>query len=262
MPQGGDDDVSSPSTSSNLISTITLSDDDTAWWQSVAESCVRVTFAGFAGTLIGHAKEQQQQQAGGPLSTAEQDTRRRPVRKAPPRAFKRPKTNLPVAWGLGCTMFVLILETSRRTSPTTMLADHYADDERDDSATVPGPSSSGTATSTVPLMPREPTTADLYRAVWTAAGDFALGGTVAGMAGALAQRKRQLPRATAATPLWSLTLTGMCFGLFAGLIQGGADAGAIVIEHQKAENDRLLKEEEDMLMSEMNEDTTTATSNE
>lgn len=188
--------------------------DDTAWWAAVAESCVRVTFAGFAGALIGHAKEQQQKQ---------QHTIR-PIRRAPPRAFQKPRTNLPTTWSVGCMTFVMILETCRRVSPTSWAIDYT---QRNYLPDLPGSAA-------------EQDDTELYLAMVQSLGDLGVGGMVAGMAGAVAQRRRQTPALpTRSLSLLSLTGTGLGLGLLAGLMQGGVDVISLLLERmeQKANSE-------------------------
>lgn len=83
-------------------------------WEEMAESCVRVTMAGFAGSLVGLAKEQHRQPlevVAAPLPLQRSNARSRPRR--PPRLpMKTASTNLPMTWSLSCMLFAVVLESS------------------------------------------------------------------------------------------------------------------------------------------------------
>ena len=117
--------------------------------------------------------------------------------------------NLPGQWALSCLFFALCLETSRHLSPTRRLLDSWAD---------------GIEASTNP----EQSTAEVVEDSWYApfvasCGDYALGGAVAGLAGARA-RAASGGRSVAGGGSrlgWGLRVGGS-LGLLAGLFEGSA----------------------------------------
>lgn len=130
-------------------------------------------------------------------------------------------------------VFVAILETSRRYSPATVMADAapstattldvLPNNVKDYLSSL---SSSSSSSSSVQII--KPSAAMVQAALITMA-DYGIGGTVAGLAGALARK----------TAVGSLTLTGMGLGLLAGLVQAASDAAS------RYYNDSKVKEKEE-----------------
>jgi hypothetical protein len=110
-------------------------------------------------------------------------------------------------------VFVAILETSRRYSPANTIAE-----------TIGPKSSVQVVHQTTTRWWSADADAQQRRAGITIA-DYAIGGTVAGWAGALARR----------TALTSLTLTGLGFGIVAGCVQAASDAAAEYYYHHRHE---------------------------
>lgn len=179
------------------------------------ESIVRISLAGLGGRIVGmglEARRNQQQQ--------QQDTIRRQAfadshnpsrnhfRSFPPITMRNPgitmmgpQANLPATWALSCSIFVLILETSRRTSPTSRILASYLGDED---------------------FGRKRIGSYQHRALVTT-GDYAVGGMAAGLAGAVARK----------TPArWGLGV-GATLGLLAGLVQSAADVAEMYLKEQQ-----------------------------
>lgn len=227
--------------------------------QPVFESMVRVTLAGFGGSLVGLAHERQMQQQEEmskhsssslsaenknpqkyPASTAAASSTKQPTqsRTAPPHRHAPPSVthrrmlmvsknarSLPATWAISCTFFALILEVSRVMSPTNMLwqlADETKNPDRNEAATIVLSSSSGKqseAFSSKEVM---------MRMALTGFGDYTLGGAVAGLAGGMAYRTRLAQQQLA--PYTNMTLPksqqrgfllwGMGVGMALGMLAG------------------------------------------
>lgn len=179
--------------------------------EEVMESLVRISFAGFGGSLVGMAMEHQQQQLTAPQQ-----------QRLPPnvlrRAGKTSGTPMAWTWAVSCSIFVFLLESSRKTSPTTTLiqaVEHYQQ-------------MVSSSTTTVVSLPHYQTKA------LTTMSDMALGGSVAGLAGSTALRNRQftsglVPRNLA---MWGWSV-GLGLGLLAGIFQAAADIGDDYLLQQK-----------------------------
>lgn len=182
-------DADGPSTSTGTpTSTSKSTTNDKAWWVATAETCVRITAAGFGGSLIGLSKERQEQQHHSVSVIRQAARRHRPTR-----------TNLPVTWSLGCMVFVGVLESCRRSSPASNLLEHaqkYA------------------ALNHVQISVPETWSTPIAQQVAITIADYGIGGTVAGLAGALARR----------TSVLSLTTTGLALGIVAGIFQAASNA--------------------------------------
>jgi hypothetical protein len=196
--------------------------------QDTLESLVRITLAGFGGSLAGLA-QQRQQQPGTANSTSASATSSGTSTSSNNRRRQRPPTaslllnqknalgNQPRTWALSCMIFALILETSRRSSPTTSLLQSVRPSDEE----------------SLSWNLRVQNTAI------TAIGDYTLGGTVAGLVGALSTKAMQLPASILASkagrrPLmvWGLG-AGMSLGLVAGLFQAGIDVGNLYLEREQ-----------------------------
>ena len=177
--------------------------------QDSFQSLTRISLAGLGGSLAGASMEKRQQQQGHSLSAMHQPPRHHShsqFRNAPPApvgnasAFA-PRVNLPATWALSCSFFVLVLETARRTSPTTLILDRMTD-----------------MTAGV-----EQRLGRYQHAVLVASGDYAIGGMGAGLAATVARK----------TPMrWGLGM-GFTLGLIAGVAQGGFNAAELyLLDHQ------------------------------
>ena len=197
--------------------------------EDTLESLVRITLAGFGGSVVGRA--QQRQQAGmatssaASTSTSTSSNNRR--RQRPPMAAAQVNQinilgNQPRTWALSCMIFAIILETTRRSSPTTVLLQSVSSMDED----------------------------SVKHTAITAVGDYTLGGTAAGLVGALAgwtQKARttlsanamQLPASILSSKagrrpliLWGLG-AGMSLGFVAGIFQAGVDVGNIYLKREQ-----------------------------
>lgn len=197
-----------------------MAEEENEFLESLFESLVRITLAGFGGNVVGlayqHRQQLQQRQVTRPsmLSSAYKI----PPQKSSPLVKLLPRTNLPSTWGLACTLFALILETSRRVSPTNIFL------------------------STMEGYPTElPTAKNVQRTVLTTVGDYVVGGSVAGIAGAIAARRRTaniafpLPpavRSNSAFLFWGFG-AGMALGLIAGVLDASVAVGNIYLEQEE-----------------------------
>jgi hypothetical protein len=207
----------------------------TAYWEAVAESCVRVTLAGFAGSLVGLAKERQQQQQQ-PVEVLEahpQTPKRRNHARSRPRRPPRiaikaaASTNLPLSWSVSCMLFAVVLESCRRASPTDILWGL---------ATTSESSSRGSDSDSRSFDYL------VQRKAFTSIGDYTLGGTAAGLAGALGQR-RQISRNRPVTRFG--LATGLGLGLLAGTLQAAIDVGNLYLEQEQHAEEQRAREGED-----------------
>jgi hypothetical protein len=206
------------------------------YWEAVAESCVRITLAGFAGSLIGLAKERQghshtipnaaetlvqfQQQRNTAQGIRGGGGGYRP-RRPPPVPIKTASTNLPMTWSLSCMLFAAVLESSRRASPADLLWKLTAADN--DSLIKPTDSDRF----------RE----QAFRQAIVSIGDYSIGGAAAGLAGAVGQNRHLLTNRSLA--IRSGLLTGLGLGLLAGAIQAAIDIGnLLLLREQDHETDR------------------------
>jgi hypothetical protein len=251
---------------------------ETEWWMAFAESCVRVSMAAFAGSVVGLAKERQQDAGVEPpppppspgseqkysKSTMQQQQQQQQHRginhrryskarpRGPPRAAARraaPLANLPAAWAVSCGLFGLILESCRRASPTSAvfaIMDAAAEEEGGGGAPKGADTCSILDVPSPPPPPPPRTFHDkVVRQSLISVGDYALGGTVAGLAGALGkEQRRHFAQAASKTPvtLFGLT-TGLGLGLVAGAVQAANDiANLYYLEGKANEQDGLLAE--------------------
>jgi len=261
-PNGaGDDDTTADNIDNN----------DAPSLESLFESLVKVTLAGFGGSLVGlahrHYLQQQQQIDHFPAAddhrhqqqqTRKKDSKQRRFRIGPPRNVEAAATTtttshgarivvgrssaaaaarsstavsgIPVKWAISCMFFALILETSRTASPATRIVDAVLRQGDEDSNIGRNP----------PLTPSHDassTTQLLKRRALISTGDYAIGGTVAGFAGALALARNTRPSSYSATRpglvLWGVGV-GMTLGLLAGTVQAGADVGGLWATQQAA----------------------------
>jgi uncharacterized membrane protein len=195
--------------------------------EDTLESLVRITLAGFGGSVIGRAQQRQQAGMATTSSTSTSTSSNNRRRQRPPMAAARVNQinilgNQPRTWALSCMIFALILETSRRSSPTTTLLQSVSSMDED----------------------------SVKHTAITAVGDYTVGGTVAGLVGALAgwtQKARttlsanamQLPASILSSKagrrplvLWGLG-AGMSLGFVAGIFQAGVDVGNIYLKREQ-----------------------------
>ncbi|GKY95310.1 hypothetical protein MPSEU_000492800 [Mayamaea pseudoterrestris] len=203
QPEEGDHGVSEPIFTNEFV-------------QDSFQSLARVSLAGFGGSLVGYGLEKQQQQRPYDAAPIQQkayafDHNRRSrnsrnhFQSRPPATIGAGRSaashaNLPAAWALSCSFFVLILETSRRTSPTRLIL-HYAHEHN----------------ISIPLSSNK-----YQRQALISTGDYALGGIMAGLAATVARK----------TPVrWGMGM-GLTLGCLAGLVQAGLDVAEIYLLDQ------------------------------
>jgi hypothetical protein len=208
------------------------------------ESIVRITLAGFGGSVVGLA--QQRQQPGTATSSASNSTTsaNNRNRQRPPMAAARVSQmstvgNQPRTWALSCMIFALILETSRRSSPTTAILQ----------------SASSSDEESLSFNDR------MKRKAGTTIGDYAIGGTAAGLVGALAgwtQNARtmlsanamQIPASILSSKagrrpllIWGLG-AGMSLGLVAGFFQAGIDGLSMYLQREQEQSKQSEQRDE------------------
>ena len=194
----------------------------------VIDSCIRVTLASFGGALAGYgvgARREEMRVQGftnaqtklalpdrslSPSTRMELSTKTH-ARQAPPmkpQDLPSPKKILARSWGMSCFLFAFLLETSRIASPTTVLFKEM------DMLTLRG---------------EDDVERLMLRKGLAAVGDYALGGTLAGISGARAWTTgyaRVLPS------LLRGAFYGTLLGIAGGLVQAGIDVIEVMEEHQ------------------------------
>ena len=254
--------------------------DDEDWstveyWEGVAESVVRITAAGFAGSLIGLAKERLHQTQPPhnetPYTSSTSATtskvlvfeppnsstpditskKRLSLSKTLPRlppqlpiqaksASAAAMTNLPIVWSISFILFTTILESCRLLSPTNVILrmidsepiDKYSHIEND--------------TERTPINFHY----KVQRTAITSFGDYVLGGTMAGLAGAIGQRRQQrfqqtqLPIASRVPTTRFGLATGFGLGIIVGTFQAAIDVSNIYLREQERQNYELRKQQE------------------
>jgi hypothetical protein len=173
--------------------------------QDSFQSLVRVSLAGLGGGIVGMGveKSHQQRQEETRLAIHERHRASR-GRFVPSTAIAKTRsvatrTTLPANWTLSCSFFVLILETARRTSPTSWALQNLSDDSA-------------------------LTTNKYKEAALVSTGNYALGGMVAGLAATVARK----------TPMrWGVGM-GLALGCVAGIVQAGVDVAELYLLDQQA----------------------------
>jgi hypothetical protein len=201
------------------------------YWEAIAESCVRITLAGFAGSLIGLAKERQgysnampdaaetlvqlQQQRNATQGIRGGGVRGYRPRRPPPVPIKTASTNLPMTWSLSCMLFAAVLESSRRASPADLLWKLTVSDDK----------------SLVESTDSDRFQEQAFRQAIVSMGDYSVGGAAAGLAGAVGQNRHLLTNRSLA--IRSGLLTGLGLGLLAGAIQAAIDIGNFLLMREQ-----------------------------
>lgn len=239
------------------------------YWEGVAESVVRVTAAGFAGSLIGLAKERlyQTQQSSTPYSSTTVTSKvfvyeppntstpakilkpnvslsktlpRRPPQlpiQATTSAATSAMTNLPIVWSISCMLFTIILESCRISSPTNAALQLL------NTETTP---TSSPAEHDIPA--RIEFQHQIQCTAITSFGDYTLGGTIAGLAGAIGQRRHQHQKATIPianripTARFGLA-TGFGLGVIAGTFQAAIDVSNLYLKEQERRDNEIRQEQ-------------------
>jgi hypothetical protein len=215
-------------------------------WKRLSETCVRVTAAGFFGSLVGLSREYRDQ------AVVEVMTPR--PRRGPPRAAIRPLSHkLPLSWAISCMTFAAVLESCRWSSPVGWMLEYYdsmhnhtpPDDElREKEQHQDNPS-----------LEKQMVTVAI-----TSIGDYAIGGLVAGLAGAVGHERQivQLYNTGGVTVVRpKMKLFGMIMGITLGMIAGCAQAAYDVVElyaNRQSEAQQNVDEQESLESNEREED--------
>jgi hypothetical protein len=201
--------------------------DATELLEQAVESVVRITLAGFGGSMIGLSQERRLESlrvVSGAAAAAAARRKRAPV--------AAPLSNLPVTWAISCMSFCILLETCRNVSPTSWLLNQFliVDDDVN----------TGGQPEQDPLQQQQqergwpyPTLTGLSRkntkSTVRTVGDFTIGGAIAGMVGSFgrnAHLRHRLPSAVFKGPQRFFGLVpGVTLGFAAGLLQASIDIG-------------------------------------
>jgi hypothetical protein len=186
---------------------VTESDDelDVQRFEPLMESIVRVTLAGLGGSLVGLSQEKKFESMRVVTGAASAAAARR---KRSPSA---PISNLPLTWAISCMTFCVIIETSRLTSPTSLVWTALRRDESSLDTSLSAP----------------------IRTI----GDYTFGGAVGGIAGSFGRNthlRQRLPSAMFKGPrrFFGL-LPGMVLGFAAGVLQASTDYGVVYLESMR-----------------------------
>jgi hypothetical protein len=186
---------------------VTESDDelDVQRFEPLMESIVRVTLAGLGGSLVGLSQEKKFESMRVVTGAASAAAARR---KRSPSA---PISNLPLTWAISCMTFCVIIETSRLTSPTSLVWTALGRDESSLDTSLSAP----------------------IRTIV----DYTFGGAVGGIAGSFGRNthlRQRLPSAMFKGPrrFFGL-LPGMVLGFAAGVLQASTDYGVVYLESMR-----------------------------
>jgi hypothetical protein len=171
-------------------------------FEPLMESIVRVTLAGLGGSLVGLSQEKKFESMRVVTGAASAAAARR---KRSPSA---PMSNLPLTWAISCMTFCVIIETSRLTSPTSLVWTALGRDENSLDTSLSAP----------------------IRTI----GDYTFGGAVGGIAGSFGRNthlRQRLPSAMFKGPrrFFGL-LPGAALGFAAGVLQASTDYGVAYLE--------------------------------
>ena len=194
------------------------------------ESASKITLATFGGALVGHALDQRQRlsQRTGPSTPSLKRTG--PPRKSGSGARIIPSHIAAKSWALSCMFFATILETSRHSSPTSFLWKLLPQGDTEQTSLLKEDSS---------WIPR----------AFITVGDYVIGGSVAGLAGAYSSRpqptsvhpqqstqKLRLPQSILQSGRRPLILFGVGMGAALGFLAGSIEALNIYLEETAASN--------------------------
>jgi hypothetical protein len=185
---------------------------------TVMESVVRVTLAGFGGSIVGLSMEKRLEAMR--VTTAAGLTAAARRKRSPSANL----INLPLTWGFSCMIFCMIVDTCRLTSPATRMYQNVGGREglqviKDDkTGAVPG-------------------TEFIYTPAITVV-DYAIGGAMAGMAGSFGRRmhfRNSIARMQGSRKFFGI-LPGLAFGIVAGCLQAGTDYGTVLAVRASTSN--------------------------
>lgn len=198
----------------------TLSSASFADINNVMESVVRVTLAGFGGSIVGLSLEKRLESMR--VTTAAGLTAAARRKRSPSANL----VNLPLTWGFSCMMFCLIIETCRLTSPATWMSQNvgrvigvhvqFSNDDK---------------TGTVSLT-------ESMKAPVITVVDYAIGGAVAGLAGSFGRRmhfRNSIARMQGSRKFFGV-LPGITFGIVAGCLQAATDYGTVLAVRASTSN--------------------------
>jgi hypothetical protein len=274
--------------------TLTTADDEnlSTWstveyWEGVAESVVRVTAAGFAGSLIGLAKERLHQpvetiipssssskvlvyEQSGNAQKSVTTRRTLTLPRRPPQIHMSTSikstsmTNLPIMWSISCMLFTIILESSRLASPTNIIYKIIDTTKQQQPSTTMRSDESNFESvhddNTDEMKQRKQFQNLMLRTACVSFGDYTIGGTIAGLAGVVGQQYRQrllqqqspiLPVIQNRIPTIRFGLaTGLGLGIVAGTIQAIIDACNLYLEKERQE-EILRKQQQETAKDEL-----------
>lgn len=169
------------------------------------ESVVRVTLAGLGGSVVGISQEKRLESIRVVTGSAAAAAARR--KRSPSAAM----SNLPATWAISCMAFCSIIEASRHVSPTTLVLSLWEPDS----------------------LKKDSVVASSLRTI----GDYAFGGTIAGIAGSFGRSthlRQRLPNAMFRGPRRFFGLVpGFALGFAAGLLQASIDYGLAYAESRR-----------------------------
>ena len=245
-------------------------------WRQGWETMARVSLAATVGAIVGLAKDQKQhlleqqqvealnRQIKGEQEAVKMDKRypRKPPQLAPRTFAIRRQFRFLGMWSLSCGLFATILESFRRSSPTSLVLDYFSANKTGDENET-NLHDRDTPEITQPFLAKGSTVADknstflllrdtelAKRSALTAIGDYGLGGFAAGFAGAVAQRKRS--RAPGLT--YFGLATGLGLGLLAGTLQAAVNLGHLYIEQLTIEQEESTEPETESAIDEGGEE--------
>ncbi|CAB9503309.1 expressed unknown protein [Seminavis robusta] len=233
--------------------------DDDKYYDQIIYSVVKITFAGFAGALVGLSR--QNQHAGAKIF--QRAVVKGKMTRAPPKlktvAPQGEDANIPFMWATSFIVFVSILETSRFWSPTTMMMDLYQHNINYDQQQEQPQQQQAESVSDNSNLSSLSLSSHHNQKYLATISDYTLGGSVAGLAGAMSKRqpltgssstsRLELPSAILKTGRRSILLsgvgTGIALGFFAGVCQAGLDYMEDQVRSMEEQEQKELANEED-----------------
>lgn len=165
--------------------------------EKLMESVVRVTLAGLGGSFVGLSQERKLESmrvVTGAAATAAARRKRSPLAQL---------SNLPLTWAISCMAFCSIIETSRLTSPTSLIIQQFG----------------------------FPVVVDNSLITIT---DYTIGGAFAGIAGSFGRKthlRKRLPSAMfRGSQRFFGLVPGIALGIVAGCLQATTDFGVAYFE--------------------------------
>jgi hypothetical protein len=165
------------------------------------ESIVRISFAGLGGSIIGLGQKRRLESMRvltGAAATAAARRKRSPA----------PQMNMPLTMAVSCMLFCTIIETSRLTSPSSLLLE---------SQNLVAPIGNS----------------DKTRSAMITVADFTIGGAMAGIAGSFgktSQKRLPIPAFRGSGRFFGF-VPGIFLGITAGSIQAAVDYGIDYFEN-------------------------------